>query len=292
VECRARLGNSIADRVRFDRDNSLQQSQPHGQLFAERPARATTPTRVCSVVWRPVPAKMPCRQGGLEREDGGVAIGQLDRYARMTMVRDHGHKVDLADSRWPVQSAVPGDPGRRSATAPRSRDYEAWQAGSSGGPGGRPRWRRLVAGERALRRRPAFAAERALGRIVIVLDTHAWIWWLDGSKKLPARTRRRLDRARAIGVCAISCWEVARLVVHGRLKLDRQVQDWVASALRAPRVELLALEPEIAVAAATLGAFGGDPADHMIVATARDRKAPLATADERITESGLVDIVW
>ena len=101
--------------------------------------------------------------------------------------------------------------------------------------------------ERALRRRLTFAAERALGRIVIVLDTHAWIWWLDGSKKLPARTRRRLGRARAIGVCAISCWEVARLVVHGRLKLDRQVHDWVASALRAPRVELLALEPEIAV---------------------------------------------
>ena len=98
--------------------------------------------------------------------------------------------------------------------------------------------------------------------------------------------------SQAIGVCAISCWEVARLVVHGRLKLDRQVHDWVASALRAPRVELLALEPEIAVAAATLGAFGGDPADHMIVATARDRKAPLATADERIAESGLVDIVW
>ena len=127
---------------------------------------------------------------------------------------------------------------------------------------------------------------------MIVLDTHAWIWWLDGSKKLPARTRRRIDRAKAIGVCAISCWELARLVVHGRLKLDRQVQEWVASALCAPRVELLALDPEIAVAAATLGTFGGDPADHMIVATARDRRAPLATADERITESGLVEIVW
>ena len=127
---------------------------------------------------------------------------------------------------------------------------------------------------------------------MIVLDTHAWIWWLDGSKKLPARTRRRIDRAKAVGICAISCWELARLVVHGRLKLDRQVHEWVASALRAPRVELLPLEPEIAVAAAALGAFGGDPADHMIVATARDRKAPLATADERIAVSGLVEVVW
>ena len=127
---------------------------------------------------------------------------------------------------------------------------------------------------------------------MIVLDTHAWIWWLDGSKKLPARTRRRIDRAKAIGICAISCWEVARLVGHGRLKLDRQVHEWVASALRAPRVELLPLDPEISIAAATLSAFGGDPADHLSVATARDRKSPLATADERITESGLVEIVW
>ena len=128
--------------------------------------------------------------------------------------------------------------------------------------------------------------------IVIVLDTHAWIWWLDGSKKLPARARRRIERAKAVGVCAISCWEVARLVVHGRLKLDRETHEWVTTALRAPGVELLPLEPEVAVAAANLGAFGGDPADHMIVATARHRRAPLVTADEGITESGLVDVVW
>jgi PIN domain nuclease of toxin-antitoxin system len=123
---------------------------------------------------------------------------------------------------------------------------------------------------------------------VIVLDTHAWIWWVDGSKKLPARTRRRVDRAAAVGVCAISCWEVGRLVVHGRLKLDRQVREWVDSALRTPRVELLALDPDVAVAAASLGAFGGDPADHMIVATAREKRAALVTADERIAGSGLV----
>jgi PIN domain nuclease of toxin-antitoxin system len=127
---------------------------------------------------------------------------------------------------------------------------------------------------------------------VIVLDTHAWIWWVDGSKKLPARTRRRIDQAKQIGVCAVSCWEVARLVARGRLKLDRETGDWIASALRAPGVELLPLEPEIAVAAASLGGFGGDPVDHLIVATARHRRVPLATADDGIAESGLVEVVW
>ena len=125
-----------------------------------------------------------------------------------------------------------------------------------------------------------------------MLDTHAWVWWLDGSKKLPGGTRRRIDRSRTVGVCAISCWEVARLVVHGSLKLDRPTHEWIDRALRAPGVELLPLEPEVAVAAATLGAFGGDPADEMIIATARHRRSPLATADERIANSGLVEVVW
>jgi PIN domain nuclease of toxin-antitoxin system len=57
-------------------------------------------------------------------------------------------------------------------------------------------------------------------------------------------------------------------------------------------VELLPLEPEISVSAAALTAFGGDPADQMIVATARHWHSPLVSADQRITESGLISVVW
>jgi len=128
---------------------------------------------------------------------------------------------------------------------------------------------------------------------VIVLDTHAWIWWLSGSKKLSAAVRRKLDQAKQVGVCAISCWEVAMLVERKRLRFDREVSLWIDQALKAPGVELLPLEPEICVFAAQLGAQrGGDPADHLIVATARRWSAQLVTGDKRIEGWGLVPILW
>lgn len=127
---------------------------------------------------------------------------------------------------------------------------------------------------------------------MIVLDTHAWIWWASGARKLPARARRRIDREDEVGVCAISPWEVGMLVTLGRLKLDRDVRAWVAEALALPRTVLLPLEPEVAVLAAQLPDYGGDPADDLIVSTARALEAPLATADSRIAESGLVQVVW
>ena len=82
------------------------------------------------------------------------------------------------------------------------------------------------------------------------------------------------------------------LVVRNRLKLDRNTRVWVAQALSLPGVELLPLDADAAVASAELPEFGGDPADRMIVATARLHNANLATADERIAESNLVPVIW
>lgn len=127
---------------------------------------------------------------------------------------------------------------------------------------------------------------------MIVLDTHAWIWWASHSRRMPARVRRKIDREDEVGVPAISCWEVGMLVTRGRLKLDRDVRAWVREALSLSRVALLPLQPEVAVLAAALPDYGGDPADDLIVSTARSLEASLATADSRITESGLVHVVW
>lgn len=118
------------------------------------------------------------------------------------------------------------------------------------------------------------------------------MWWADGSKRLPPRVRRQIERASRLGVCAISCWEVAMLVTRGRIRIDRTANTWIQQALQLPGVELLPLEPEIAVGAASLAVFGGDPADQMIVAAARHWHAPLVSADQRITESGLISVIW
>lgn len=120
---------------------------------------------------------------------------------------------------------------------------------------------------------------------MIVLDTHIWIWWVDGNARLTARQRELIEQyaPEGLGVNVISVWEVAKLVEVGRLALACPVQEWIAQALAYPNVQLLDLTPEIAIASTQLpGTFHRDPADQLIVATARVYDCPLLTADERI----------
>lgn len=120
---------------------------------------------------------------------------------------------------------------------------------------------------------------------MIVLDTHAWVWWVHGDEKLtPSQTGVVEDaESGVIGVSAISCWEVAKLVERGRLELPCSVEEWLDLALGYPGVRLLELSPEIAVASTRLpGDFHKDPADQIIVATARVNGCPLVTSDQRL----------
>jgi PIN domain nuclease of toxin-antitoxin system len=128
---------------------------------------------------------------------------------------------------------------------------------------------------------------------VIVLDTHAWVWWAAGSKNLGSRARRRIRSSERVLVPAISTWEVAMLVQKGRLEFDRPLLSSIRQALADSHVELVPLTPEIAVRAAGLGAnFPGDPVDRLIVATALESRSPLATKDERLRRWEGVETFW
>jgi PIN domain nuclease of toxin-antitoxin system len=63
---------------------------------------------------------------------------------------------------------------------------------------------------------------------VIILDTHVWVWWVDGGNQLPPDYQNliRTEEPNGLGVCAISCWEVAKLVELGRLQLACPVDQW------------------------------------------------------------------
>jgi len=122
---------------------------------------------------------------------------------------------------------------------------------------------------------------------VILLDTHIWVWWVDGSPRLNAAQRRHAEvhETTGLGVSVISRWEVAKLVELNRLELRCPVAEWLEKALAYPGVRLLYLTPRIAVESTQLpGSFHRDPADQMIVATARIRRCPLLTADARILQ--------
>jgi PIN domain nuclease of toxin-antitoxin system len=128
---------------------------------------------------------------------------------------------------------------------------------------------------------------------VIVLDTHAWIWWVAEPAKLSSRARHAIDAAEALGVCAISCWEVAMLVARRRLELDRDVLLWIRQALAVPRVEVLPLTPEVCVASAQLARTSpADPSDRMIAASALEHHAPIVTRDSRLRSMPEVETIW
>jgi PIN domain nuclease of toxin-antitoxin system len=128
---------------------------------------------------------------------------------------------------------------------------------------------------------------------VIVLDTHAWLWWLTAPAKLGKRAARVLKRADRIGLPAICVWEIAMKASVGKLRFDRPYETWIDAALAAdPRIEVCPLSPRVAVAAVQLSWNHGDPADRFIVATARVHDTALVTSDARIHDARLVRCVW
>lgn len=109
-------------------------------------------------------------------------------------------------------------------------------------------------------------------------------WWTEATGWERRRARRLREPPAWDGsVSAITCWEIALLVEKGRLRLARDVTTWLDGALSLPGVRLMAIDPPIAVASVRLpGNFHSDPADRLIVATARHYGVPLVTADRAI----------
>lgn len=127
-------------------------------------------------------------------------------------------------------------------------------------------------------------------RAVIVVDTHVLIWAVQEDRRLGSAATRALEatgREGHVGVSAITPWEIALLTERGRLRLDRDVAEWVDAVLGLPAFRLLPIEPAIAVGSVRLpGAFTSDPTDRLIVATARHHGARLMTADRAILDYG------
>ncbi len=120
---------------------------------------------------------------------------------------------------------------------------------------------------------------------MILLDTHIWVWWIQQDPHLRGDAWKILDSLspREIGVSVFSCWEVATLYSLGRIDFQQSLREWMYSALEQTGITLLPLSPDIALESVQLpGVFHRDPADRILVATARINTCPLVTADEKI----------
>ena len=123
----------------------------------------------------------------------------------------------------------------------------------------------------------------------LLLDTHVWIWLLEG---VPGKLDRsdirlitRTSETAGLLVSAISVWELGVLEAKGRVSLSTGIHAWVERALDAPGVTLAGISPAIALDASRLpGASHGDPADRILIATARQHGARLATRDRAILD--------
>jgi PIN domain nuclease of toxin-antitoxin system len=118
---------------------------------------------------------------------------------------------------------------------------------------------------------------------LLLLDTHALVWLMFGERRLGKQAHeaiRKSSRVERLLVSAITPWEIGVLVAKGRIDLHQDTMGWVRTALALPGVKLSPLEPEIAVESTRLPwEMHADPADRILVATARHLGATLVTAD-------------
>lgn len=121
---------------------------------------------------------------------------------------------------------------------------------------------------------------------MIVLDTHILIWWVSGDAQLNQTALEAIEHELSAGeviISSITAWEVAMLVQKNRLVLSMDVDAWLNAIAGIERVRFYPVDNEVAVKSATLpGEFHKDPADRIMVATARQLGCALVTSDEKV----------
>ena len=131
---------------------------------------------------------------------------------------------------------------------------------------------------------------------MIVLDTHAWIWWVSSPDNLSVPARKAIDNAIAgnsIHISSISVWELALLHLRKRLKLSMNINEWIAASEKLPFLSFVPVDNKIAVKSVSLpDPLHKDPVDRIIISTAVTLGAALVTKDEKIINYPYIETIW
>jgi PIN domain nuclease of toxin-antitoxin system len=115
---------------------------------------------------------------------------------------------------------------------------------------------------------------------IIILDTHIWIWYINRElDQFPTSWLEIIETGNQVGISPVSCYEVALAQQRGRLLLPSPVNQWFQEALEPSGISLLPLTPAIASSAVNLSPIHRDPFDRIIIATAIEHQAKLASID-------------
>ena len=131
---------------------------------------------------------------------------------------------------------------------------------------------------------------------MILLDTHALVWWQDSSARLSSKALSAITHEAHCGtlvISAFSFWEIALLIEHNRLARSSNLPDWIAKVEATKQMRFVPVDNHIAVASVRLPAgLHKDPADRIIVATAMLLDIPLVTADRQLRAYPHVRTIW
>jgi PIN domain nuclease of toxin-antitoxin system len=129
-----------------------------------------------------------------------------------------------------------------------------------------------------------------------LLDTHTWIWWNMRPQNLSKKVAKLIeneDGYEELLLSAISPWEFSKLLEQGKLGISYNPEEWIHTALEMPKLRIVPLTSSIAYRSTVLPMpFHDDPADQLIVATARNENATILTKDKRILEYPYVQSLW
>ncbi|MGZ3688395.1 MAG: type II toxin-antitoxin system VapC family toxin [Bdellovibrionota bacterium] len=128
-----------------------------------------------------------------------------------------------------------------------------------------------------------------------LLDTHAWIWWNSNPGALSPQVLKLIQGQKydELLLSAISIWEFSKLLEKKRLRLSLDGRDWIKVALDIPGLRVVDLSPDVSWQSTQLPSpFHDDPADQIIVATARIEKATILTKDQLIRNYPHVRSTW
>ncbi|MDA0321509.1 MAG: type II toxin-antitoxin system VapC family toxin [Verrucomicrobia bacterium] len=131
-------------------------------------------------------------------------------------------------------------------------------------------------------------------RRVIVLDTHAWVWYVDDPSQFAPKTLASIEASMAKGtvyVSSISIWEILMLESKSRLKFGVPADVWLDRCDATGLFNYVPVANAISRLAVSLG-LHGDPADRFIAATAVYLGATLVTKDRRLRASRKITTLW
>ena len=126
----------------------------------------------------------------------------------------------------------------------------------------------------------------------LLLDTHAFLWWIGDDPKLPARARKAISGERnEVFLSVASVWELAIKTRIGRLRLAEDLGDFVTQHVAINGFQVLPVHVRHALHVSTLPDHHGDPFDRMLVAQAQIESLVLVSGDEEIARYA-VTVVW